>query len=77
MNAEIAVGDLLETVDYEYPTFHLHMDCFWATVTAGRLTLLEHEAARWLRPEELDTVDWLPADRSILGRIREKLTAKP
>lgn len=77
LNAEIAVGDLLETVDYEYPTFHLHMDCFWATVTAGRLTLLEHEAARWLRPEELDTVDWLPADRSILGRIREKLTAKP
>ena len=73
LDTEIVVGDLLTTIEYDYPAFHLSMQCFWATVREGHLTLKEHEAAQWLHAEDLDTVNWLPADRSIIGLIVEHL----
>ena len=67
---EIEVGDLLDTIEYDYPTFHLSMDCFWAEIVAGDLVLKEHEAAKWLMKEELDSVDWLPADVTLIDKIK-------
>ena len=64
---------LLTTVEYDYPTFHLSMQCFICKVERGNLTLLEHEAARWLSYDELDDVDWLPADRIVMGELRKYL----
>lgn len=69
---DIEVGSLLTTVEYDYPKFHLTMHCYLCTVVGGNLTLLEHEDARWLRKEELDTVRWLPADRSIIELLKDK-----
>ncbi len=69
---EIAVGDLLTTVDYDYPKFHLTMHCFLCSVTAGTLTLLEHEAAKWLGLEELATVKWLPADEEVVEMLKRR-----
>ena len=68
--ADIAVGDFLTTVEYEYPEFHLVMDCFWAEVESGKLMLLEHEAARWLPADDLMQVDWLPADILVVEAIK-------
>lgn len=62
LDTRITVGPLLTTVEYDYPTFHLTMHCYLCTVASGSLTLKEHESARWLRPDELRTLDWLPAD---------------
>ncbi len=73
LDTEIIVGDLLETVEYDYPGFHLSMDCFLCAVQSGNLVLKEHEAARWLTVETLDKVDWLPADRSLIEIIRNIL----
>ena len=73
LDAEIQVGDFICTVEYDYPTFHLTMHCYWAEVRHGELTLLEHEAARWLDSAHLDDVDWLPADRPVGEAIRETL----
>lgn len=70
---EIEVGDLIYTIEYDYPKFHLSMDCFWAVVKEGNLTLLEHEAAKWLTKETIDDVDWLPADVTLVERIKEAL----
>lgn len=70
---EIQVEKLLTTVEYDYPTFHLSMQCFLCKVEKGKLTLLEHEAARWLSYDELDDVDWLPADRIVMGELRKYL----
>ncbi len=70
LEAEIEVGDLIETVEYDYPTFHLSMDCFWARVISGELTLKEHEAARWLALDELGAVDWLPADQGLVENLQ-------
>ena len=69
--AEIEVGDFLTTVEYDYPEFHLSMDCFWCRVLEGELKLLEHEAARWLSLDDLLQVKWLPADLEVIGRIRQ------
>ena len=71
LDTEIAVGSRLIQVEYDYPEFHLSMGCYWCTVLSGRLTLKEHEAAKWLRPEELDTVRWLPADREIIRLLKQ------
>lgn len=68
---EIAVDQYFMTVEYDYPEFHLTMDCFLCHVTEGELTLLEHEAARWLAREELDQVKWLPADVEIVERLKK------
>ena len=71
LDTDIEVKDLIDTIDYDYPTFHLTMHCFWCTVKAGKLELLEHEDAKWLVQEELESVDWLPADKKLLPKIRE------
>ena len=76
LDTMIAIGDLLATVEYDYPLFHLSMQCFWASVCEGDLILKEHEAARWLEAEDLDTVDWLPADQIIIPQIRAVLIGK-
>lgn len=70
LDTEIQVGELIDTVEYDYPTFHLSMDCFWCKVKEGGLTLKEAEAARWLTRDTLDSVDWLPADRVLLGKVK-------
>ena len=73
LDTEIAVGDLIGTLEYDYPTFHLSMDCFWCEVVSGELVLKEAEAARWLTKEEFDSVPWLPADQTILDVIRSSM----
>ena len=73
LDAEIAVGDLIGTIEYDYPTFHLSMDCFWCEVVSGKLVLKEAEAARRLTKEELDSVPWLPADQTILETIKNSM----
>ncbi len=70
LGADIRVTGFLTTVEHDYPTFHLSMDCFWAELKDGtEMTLLEHEAAKWLTFDELDTVDWLHADVKVVERI--------
>lgn len=70
LETEIRVGDLIDTIEYDYPTFHLSMDCFWAEIVSGDLVLKEHEAAKWLTKDELDSVEWLPADVTLIEKIR-------
>jgi len=67
---DIEVGELVDRVEYDYPDFHLSMDCFLCTIKSGSLTLTEHEAARWLSRDELDTVGWLPADEGLIEKLR-------
>lgn len=71
LDTEINVGELIDTIEYDYPSFHLSMDCFWAEVESGKLELKEAEAARWLDKDELDDVDWLPADELLIDMIKE------
>ena len=71
LETEITVGELIDTIEYDYPTFHLSMDCFWAEIVSGDLVLIEHKAAKWLTKDELDSVDWLPADITLIDKIRE------
>lgn len=74
LDADITVGDKVLTVEYDYPGFHLSMDCFWAALNEdGHIKLLEHEAALWLMCDELDTVAWLPADIKVVEAIKESL----
>lgn len=73
LDTEIKVGDLIDTIEYGYPTFHLSMDCFWAEVTAGHLELKEAEAAKWLTKDQLDRVAWLPADVTLIEKIRRNM----
>lgn len=73
LDAEIAVGKLLCTVEYDYPAFHLTMHCYLCSVVSGTLVLKEHESARWLSADGLESVDWLPADLQILPLIKECL----
>ena len=73
LDTEIAVEDLIGTIEYDYPAFHLSMDCFWCEVVSGDLVLKEAEAARWLTKEEFDSVPWLPADQTILDVIRSSM----
>lgn len=73
LDTDIEVGGLIDTIEYDYQTFHLSMDCFWAKVIRGQLVLKEAEAARWLTKESLDCVQWLPADLTIIEKIREAL----
>ena len=71
LDTEIKVGELIDTVKYDYPTFHLSMDCFWAEVKAGHLELKEAEVAKWLTKDQLDSIDWLPADILLIDQIRK------
>lgn len=69
LDVKIEVGDLIDTIEYDYPSFHLSMDCFWCNVTEGEITLKEAEDARWLSKDELYSVDWLPADMKLIEKI--------
>ena len=73
LTAEIEVGDLIRTIEYDYPEFHLSMDCFWARVRSGHLELKEAEDARWLTKDELKDVKWLPADLELVEDIEQAL----
>ena len=70
LETRIDIERLVTTVDYDYPTFHLTMHCYWCHVESGTLTLKEHEAARWLSADELESVKWLPADLQIIETIK-------
>ena len=70
LDTEISVGELVDTIEYDYPEFHLSMDCFWCEIVKGDLVLKEHEDARWLTKEQLNDVEWLPADIELLKNIQ-------
>ena len=71
LSTEIKVGELIDTIEYDYPTFHLTMDCFWDEVITGQLELKEAEAAKWLTKDQLESVAWLPADITLIDKIRQ------
>ncbi len=73
LETEIEVGEYLTTIEHDYPKFHLSMKCYWARIIEGKPVLLEHEAARWLSREELDSVAWLPADVTIIELVKQAL----
>lgn len=73
LDTNITVGDLIGTIEYDYPTFHLLMDCFWCEVVDGELKLLEAEDARWLTKDTLYSVQWLPADITLIERIEKQM----
>ena len=72
LDTEIAVGDFIETVEYDYPAFHLSMGCYMCSVVEGHLHLLEHSAAKWLGAANLRSVDWLPADIEVVHALKAK-----
>lgn len=69
LDADITVGSLIDTIEYDYPAFHLSMDCYWCVVTGGTLKLLEAQEARWLTKDVLGSVQWLPADITLIKKI--------
>ena len=73
LDTDIAVGDYLTTIEYDYPTFHLSMQCFWCRIVDGTPVLKEHETARWLDVDHIDSVEWLPADLTIIDLIKDKM----
>lgn len=73
LETTIVVGDLIDTIEYDYPTFHLSMECFWCEVVEGELKLLEAEAAKWLTKDTLYEVQWLPADIALIEKIKEQM----
>lgn len=72
LDTEIAVGDLVDIVEYDYPNFHLTMHCFKCTIISGNLVLKEHEAAKWLTKKQLNSVDWLPADKGLIEKLMDE-----
>ncbi len=70
LEADIEVGELLDTVEYDYPTFHLSMDCFICRLKGDKLVLKEHEASKWLTKDTMDSVAWLPADEGLVEKIK-------
>lgn len=73
LDTDIVVEDFVMTVEYDYPKFHLSMDCFMCSIAAGELVLKEHEAAKWLTKDELDSVEWLPADLVVIEKIKREI----
>ena len=73
LDTEVSVGELMDTVEYDYPQFHLSMDCFWCQIVRGNLVLKEHEAARWLKKQQLNDVDWLPADITLIEKLSKEI----
>ncbi len=73
LDTKIEVGEYIDTIEYDYPNFHLSMDCFWCKILDGNLVLKEHEAAKWLDKTTIDGVDWLPADITIIGKIKKEM----
>ena len=72
LETRITIGELLHTIEWDYPKFHLTMHCFLCTLESGELILKEHEAARWLAPDELDSVQWLPADLDVIEKLKNR-----
>lgn len=72
LDTEISVGNLIDTVEYDYPKFHLSMDCFWCSIISGNLVLKEAEDAKWLTRDTIDSVAWLAADKGLVERIKEQ-----
>jgi len=70
LETSIVIERPVMTVEWDYPQFHLMLHCYWCHVESGSLTLKEHEAARWLSRDELDSVEWLPADKDVIERIK-------
>lgn len=70
LETEIKVGKLIDIIEYDYPTFHLYMECFWCEIVKGNLVLREHEDARWLTKEQFGEVEWLPADVKLIEKIK-------
>ncbi len=73
LDTKIDVGEKIMCIEYDYPNFHLSMECFWAEIISGNLILKEHKAAKWLSRNELDSVEWLPADLKLIEKIKEDL----
>ena len=73
LSADVALGELISQIEYDYPDFHLTMYCYFAEILSGDLTLNEHDEARWLKKEDLDSVRWLPADFDVIQRLKELL----
>ena len=73
LDTEISVGELIDTIEYDYPQFHLSMDCFRCEIVSGNLVLKEHEAARWLTKKQLNDVKWLPADVTLIEKIGKEI----
>lgn len=73
LDTQIEVGELIDTIEYDYPAFHLSMECFWCKVESGDLVLKEAEDARWLTREKLNSVEWLPADITLIDTIEEMM----
>lgn len=76
LTADIEVGELIDTIEYDYPTFHLSMNCFWAKVVTGELVAKEAEAVKWLSVDELDSVQWLPADLELIAQIKANILVR-
>ena len=75
LDTKIEVYDLIDTIEYDYPNFHLSMDCFWCETITGKLVLKEAEAAKWLSKDEVESVRWLPADLTLVEKIRRSMSA--
>ena len=73
LDTEISVGELIDTIEYDYPAFHLSMDCFWCEIVKGDLVLKEHKTARWLDSKSINDVEWLPADITLVEKIKRAL----
>lgn len=73
LDTKIQIERLVQTVEYDYPKFHLTMHCYWCRIESGSLTLKEHEAAKWLRLSDLDSVDWLQADQIVVDTLKSEL----
>ena len=73
LETKIQIERLVQTVEYDYPKFHLTMHCYWCRIESGSLTLKEHEAAKWLQLSDLDSVDWLPADQIVVDTLKSEL----
>ena len=76
LDTDMEVGSLIGTIEYDYPTFHMSMDCFWCKIISGSLVLKEAQAARWLTKDTLYSVTWLPADIIIVEEVRKQLALK-
>lgn len=71
LDVDISIGKMIKTIEYDYPEFHLSMDCFWCELISGEIELKEHEDAKWLDKGNIDSVDWLPADKVLIDIIRK------
>lgn len=70
LGVDISVGKMIKTIEYDYPEFHLSMDCFWCELVSGEIELKEHEDAKWLDKNNIDSVDWLPADLDLINSLK-------